>query len=163
MSKITYEDKAKDFFDKQDNMMLEHEAGHMVLLKSYFPNNTFSYGINEQGLPCVIDTNSYDFEDVYTNTIHLMVDFAGIASVCKHLDFSKHETVKFITQLISSGKSGVSDIEKADKVLQLLKKAGNFIDYEGLIGVTYDMLDLDKIKEEVKIQKNIFPKQVYQK
>lgn len=173
-----YEAKAQEFIEKQDSMMLEHEAGHMTLLKKFFPNNTYTYGINPEGRPCVNDNNQYDENDSKSRANNNKVDLAGVISVCKCLKFTRDETVKFVNELIEDGQPVGSDIwkvvtdiknirdqimlslqseapdkEEAELVIQSMNET---FGYDTLIGDTYDLLTFDKIKEEVETQEGIY-------
>lgn len=139
-----------------DTMIKAHEAGHMVLLKRYYPSNDYSYGWNdEKGVPCVHDRNDYDFSKVSVCKHHILVSLAGMVSVCKRLGMSRRDTQIVIDYFNQDPHSEGNDLWKATEFIRLLRNIKVKLDLFKLCGEAYDLISLTDIENEIDVQKKI--------
>lgn len=148
------------FYDHQEDeqFIMAHEAGHMVLLRKFFPSNVFSYGWHdEHNVPCVNDDNDYDYGQFSVCKHHIMVALAGYVASCKMLGMS-HREVQLVMEYLTADENERegSDLWKAQQFLRLTNQQyGVKLRMTKLVGETYDAMDGEAIQSEMEYQEDM--------
>jgi hypothetical protein len=146
-------DKAKD----SPEGGMAHEAGHMILLRKYFPENPYTYGCDEEsGLWCVIDKNSYDAPDGQFVPKIANVAVAGMIGMLKYFGFTLDETkivMNWMCGVTDIGHEVGGDMFKFEKAMELIEVvAGKKPNVNVVFETVYNLLDTDEIKREIELQ-----------
>ena len=150
--------KAFGRYQDEEKNVMAHEAGHMLLLRKFFPNNTYTYGVNEKGNPCVNNPyKDYDFEKPTVSKQLLMVSLAGLVAYCKYIGISNRETQLIMDYLVDGkNRDDDGDLWKYQGFSQLCAEFfGVKWKIRKLVSDTYDALDIDAIQAEVEYQKSM--------
>ena len=142
-----------DRFEDEEQSIMAHEAGHMILLRKFFPFNTYTYGNH-----CVYDPyKNYDWDKLTVCKQHLMVYLAGHVAFCKISGMTRQDTQVVIEYLIASTNyPNGADLWKYQEFVEVIRQHyGVNLRLKKLVSKTYDALDVDAIQAEVEFQSNM--------
>ena len=148
------------FYDHQEDeqFIMSHEAGHMVLLRKFFPTKIFTYGwCKEFDAPCVHDQNDYDYEIFDVCKHHIMVALGGYVASCKMLGMTRREVQLVMEYLMANeDRRKGTDLWKAQQFIPLTNRQyGRKLRVKTLVEETYDAMNIDALRAEVDFQSNM--------